>query len=244
MKTPTLHIGTSGYIYEHWQGTFYPDDLPQGDWFDFYANHFDTVEINNTFYNLPEADTFKDWAKRAPEDFRYAVKASRYLTHMKKLKDPKNPWKKFWQRVQHLSDHLGPILFQLPPKWNCNPDRLEAFLGILPDNLIAAFEFRDPSWHCKEIFTLLEQAGCALCVHDMEGCAVPRQASGDLLYARFHGSEDAYQGRYGRNRLQPWARWLRENGPDSGRDLYAYFNNDQKGYAVKDALALREKLSD
>jgi uncharacterized protein YecE (DUF72 family) len=242
MKRRRMRIGTSGYVYDHWAGAFYPEDLPRDDWFAHYAEHFDTVEINNTFYNLPGAKTFDGWAADAPDGFLYAVKASRYLTHRKKLKDPVEPWETFWSNVRRLDESLGPVLFQLPPRWRRNPERLAAFCDILPDGLAAAFEFRDPSWHCDAVFELLDQAGHALCVHDMADAEAPRRAVGPFVYCRFHGSEGAYQGRYGRNRLRPWARWLRNEAETEGRDVYAYFNNDQKGYAVKDALALRELL--
>ena len=242
MNTADLFIGTSGYDYDHWSGGFYPKDLAHDEWFDHYAQHFRTVEINNTYYNLPEPKTFRDWKSRAPEGFVYAVKASRYMTHMKKLKDPREPWQNFWNGVRKLGDRLGPILFQLPPHWRCNPERLETFLKLLPRSVQPAFEFRDPDWYNDTVYGLLEDAGAALVRHDMEGSATPEDArTGGFGYYRFHGSEGAYEGRYGKNRLRPWARRIR-NDIEDGRRVYVYFNNDQNTYAVRDAVALREMI--
>ncbi|MFW5857042.1 MAG: DUF72 domain-containing protein [Planctomycetota bacterium] len=242
MKTGAIRIGTSGYTYDHWTGAFYPGDLPQDRWLSHYAKHFETVEINNTFYQLPDPHTFDNWAASAPNGFVYAVKASRYLTHMKKLKDPEEPWSAFWKGARRLGDALGPVLVQLPPHWRCNPDRLDAFLSILPDAARVAVEFRDASWHCDTIYDLLADSRHALCVHDMAEAEAPRRAVGAFAYCRFHGSAGAYKGRYGKQRLRPWARWLRCEAEEEGRDVYAYFNNDQKAYAVQDAFALRELI--
>jgi uncharacterized protein YecE (DUF72 family) len=244
MSPGTIRIGTSGYQYDHWQEIFYPADLAKDEWFAHYASHFPTVEINNTFYNLPDPETFEAWAGAAPEGFLYAIKASRYITHMKKLKDPEESLANLWDGVRRLGPHRGPILFQLPPNWHCNPDRLAAFLDALPEEANAVFEFRDPSWYCEEVYGLLDARGAAFCVHDLEDLASPKRARGPIAYIRFHGSEGAYRGRYGKNRLRPWARWVRSQAEDAGRDVYAYFNNDSEGHAVKDASALRDLLED
>jgi uncharacterized protein YecE (DUF72 family) len=236
---PKVRIGTSGWVYDHWQGPFYPEELPQAEWFNHFSDHFATVEINNTFYNLPPARTFRQWHDQAPPGFRYAVKASRYITHMKKLKEPREALERLLERTAILKSYRGPLLVQLPPHWRANPERLEAFLELLPGGLDCAFEFRDPSWYDERIRSLLDEAGCAFVVHDMVDAPAPKWQAGDFVYLRFHGSEGAYQGRYGKQRLKPWARFVRESR-DAGRDVYAYFNNDQKGYAVKDALALAE----
>ncbi|MFP4460369.1 MAG: DUF72 domain-containing protein [Candidatus Zixiibacteriota bacterium] len=239
-----INIGTSGYIYDHWKGRFYPEDLPQEKWFEYYAESFDTVEINNTFYNLPEETTFEKWRDRASKDFCYAVKANRYITHMKKLKDPKEPWNNFWNRAKILDNNLGPVLFQLPPNWNANPERLKNFISVLPDNLLCAFEFRDPSWYNDDIFKILSDSGHTLCIHDMDTDDVPDIMIGDFAYLRFHGITGKYQGKYGRDNLEGKAKWLKENVLSKGKPVFAYFNNDDHGYAPEDAKLFRNMLSE
>src|SRR5205823_147352 len=151
LNTPSIRIGCSGWQYQHWRGDFYPAGLPAARWFDHYAAQFDTVEINNTFYRLPEGATFDGWRKRAPRGFLFAVKASRYLTHMKKLKDPRAPLALFFSRARRLGSTLGPVLYQLPPRWAANVDRLQTFLRLLPKRRRHAVEFRDPSWYSQEV---------------------------------------------------------------------------------------------
>src|SRR5438270_10452997 len=159
VNIPAVRIGCSGWQYKHWRGDFYPADLPVGRWLDFYAAHFDTVEINNSFYRLPERTVFEAWRRRAPPGFLYAVKASRYLTHMKKLKDPAEPLANILGRARQLGAHLGPILYQLPPHWHCDLARFEQFLAQLPPDLNHVFEFRDPSWCTEQARALLTQTG-------------------------------------------------------------------------------------
>src|SRR5215217_2193905 len=146
-----IRIGTSGWHYEHWRGPFYPENLSKGGFLEYYAGHFDTAEINNSFYRLPEKKTLVRWRETVPEGFVFSVKASRYLTHMKKLKDPREPLGRLLDRVSVLGTRLGPILFQLPPRWRANPERLQGLLEILPENHRYAFEFRDPSWFDDKI---------------------------------------------------------------------------------------------
>src|SRR5262249_50155662 len=176
-----IHIGCSGWNYRHWRGRFYPEEQKPEQWFGFYAGVFDTVEINNTFYHLPAAQTFKAWRAQAPAGFIYAVKANRYLTHLKKLKDVRRPLKKFLDRARLLEEHLGPILYQLPPHWRLNRERLESFLDLLPEDLQSVFEFRDQSWMVEEVFELLDERGVSFCAHDLPGpdeLDVPRRAVG------------------------------------------------------------------
>jgi len=168
-----VYIGTSGWNYKHWRGPFYPEDLPDKEMLSFYAEHFDTVEINNTFYHLPSFKTLKTWRETVPRKFTFAVKASRFITHMKKLKAPKTSTKKFFTRVERLEDKLGPILFQLPPHWGCDADRLADFLDALPSRRRYGFEFRDQSWHTEEVYDLLKKHNAALCIYDLAGKESP-----------------------------------------------------------------------
>lgn len=243
MVTPAgrFRVGCSGWQYRHWRGDFYPRDLPQARWFEHYSSIFDTVEINNTFYRLPDSATFDDWKKRAPSGFLYAVKASRYLTHMRKLKDPQEPLSRFFERAGHLGRKLGPVLYQLPPRWPLNRERLEQFLAILPPRRLHAIEFREPSWYAAETDSALERARVALCLHDMRGSEAPTRFVGPFAYVRFHGSGRKYGGRYSRPEIEAWAARLAEQVRE-GRDVYAYFNNDSGGHAPRDARRLREAI--
>jgi uncharacterized protein YecE (DUF72 family) len=234
-QTSQVWIGTSGYQYNHWKGIFYPEDLPKKNWFLHYCGHFKTVEINNTFYNLPKAGTFETWRDQAPEDFCYALKYSRYGTHMKKLKDPEQALDTFMAVASILQKKLGPVLVQLPPHWKANPERLEEFLKKLPFGRRFAVEFRDPSWLDESILTILENHQTALCVHDMIGDH-PDRATTDWVYYRFHGRN--YGGQYSHQKLSAMADRLTEHSK-AGRDVFAYFNNDLAGYAVDNALDLR-----
>jgi uncharacterized protein YecE (DUF72 family) len=173
----------------------------------------------------------------------YAVKANRYITHLKRLKDVAEPLARFLAQARRLGNKLGPILWQLPPRWRANPERLEAFAALLPPELTHALEFRDPRWFVEPVRRILEQHGLAFCIFDMPGLACPTWVTGDVVYLRFHGSETVYGGRYGREALRPWAdriqAWLRE-----GRTVYAYFNNDAFGFAVEDARELKQLIKD
>jgi uncharacterized protein YecE (DUF72 family) len=241
MRHGAARVGCSGWQYRHWRGSFYPDDITLSRWFEHYASQFDTVEINNSFYRLPEAATFARWAERAPRNFLFAVKASRYLTHMKKLKDPEPPVERLFERATHLGGHLGPVLYQLPPGWKLDLDRLEHFLHVLPPNAQHALEFRDPSWYVDEVLDLMRGRDVALCLHDMRGSATERLRVASFVYVRFHGPSGQYAGRYGLDRLRDWASWLGRQLKD-GADVYAYFNNDVGGHAPRDAIALRGLL--
>jgi uncharacterized protein YecE (DUF72 family) len=215
--------------------------MPVSRWFDHYASVFDTVEINNSFYRLPEAATFAAWAARAPRGFVFAVKASRFLTHMKKLKDPEEPLDRFFTRARELGPRLGPVLYQLPPGWKLDLPRLEHFVRSLPGGVRHVFEFREPTWYAPEVAALLERHGAALCLHDMRGSATGRERVGPFVYVRFHGASGRYDGSYPRARLEEWAGWLGAQMA-AGADVYAYFNNDVGGHAPRDAVTLRELL--
>jgi uncharacterized protein YecE (DUF72 family) len=235
-----VRIGCSGWQYRHWRGNFYPADLAQQQWLEYYASHFDTVEINNTFYRLPEPSAFAGWTSRVPRRFLYAVKASRFLTHMKKLKAPAEPLERLFSRARLLGSRLGPVLYQLPPRWGVDIPRLTRFLRSLPARRRHAIEFRDPSWYTDEVFDLLARNGVARCVHDMAGSATGRHAVGPFVYARFHGPV-RYGGRYDDRTLNEWAVWLAARVRE-GQPVFAYFNNDTGGHAPRDALRLREKV--
>jgi uncharacterized protein YecE (DUF72 family) len=233
-----LRIGCSGWQYKHWRNDFYPAELPQSGWFAHYARTFDTVEINNSFYRLPEATTFGKWREQAPSRFLYAVKASRFLTHMKKLKDPEEPIARFFDRAHHLGRHLGPILYQLPPNWPLNLERFETFLAALPRKYRHTVEFRETSWYDERVYDLLRRYGVALCLHDMQGSATGPMVVGPFIYVRFHHGTKKYGGRYPDDRLATWADWLVERRRE-GLDVFAYFNNDTGGHAPRDAVRLR-----
>ncbi len=233
----TIRISTSGWVYNHWRGIFYPKNLPQRDWFTYYAREFDTVEINNSFYRLPSADAFDTWRKQAPSGFLYAVKASRYLTHMKKLKDPEEPLKRFFERASRLGNALGPVLYQLPPNWRVNLPRLEHFLSVLPKQHTHVLEFRDESWLIESVFRLMEQYHIAHCIHDMYPLKIPTRVTAPIVYLRFHGSL-THGGDYPLATLKGWARRIAD-WHNKKLDVFVYFNNDIEGYAVKDAKMLR-----
>ena len=174
-EMPAARIGCSGWEYKHWRGDFYPPAVPKSHWFEHYANTFDTVEINNTFYRLPEKKTFAAWAARAPDGFLYAVKASRFLTHMKKLKDPEEPLRRLFSRMAPLTNHLGPVLYQLPPGWKLDYDRLEHFLQESPKGFPARSRLPRSELVCGRRADVLERYGVALCLHDVRGSATGRE---------------------------------------------------------------------
>jgi uncharacterized protein YecE (DUF72 family) len=236
-----IRIGCSGWQYKHWRGDFYPADLPQSRWFAHYALSFDTVEINNSFYRLPPAETFARWREQSPKRFLYAVKASRFLTHMKKLKDPEDPLFRFFDNAKQLGPQLGPILYQLPPGWRLDLDRFEHFLKALPKGYRHTVEFRETSWYDDRVYALLAKHKVALCLHDMQGSATQRLVVGPFIYVRFHHGTVKYGGRYGDERLDDWAEWLAARSA-SGMDVFAYFNNDTGGHAPRDAVRLRDRI--
>jgi uncharacterized protein YecE (DUF72 family) len=234
-------VGCSGWQYKHWRGDFYPADVPTARWFEYYAARFDTVEINNTFYRLPEEATFRRWAERAPTRFLFAVKASRFLTHMKKLKDPEEPLDRLFSRMRPLTRHLGPVLYQLPPGWKLDLGRLEHFLQVLPQGVRHVLEFREPSWYADGVSRLLERHRVSRCLHDMKGSATGMERVGPAVYVRFHGAGGTYTGAYPEDRLARWAEWLNQQRRN-GAEVYAYFNNDVGGHAPRDAVTLRRLL--
>jgi uncharacterized protein YecE (DUF72 family) len=237
-----VRVGTSGWIYKHWRGPFYPPELPARRWFAYYGEHFDTVEVNNSFYRLPSEETFADWARQAPPGFVFAVKASRYLTHMKKLNDPEAPLANVLGHARRLGPHLGPVLYQLPPNWHCNVERLRRFLAVLPRDLTHAVEFRDPSWYTDAVREALAESGVAFCIHDLRGSASPEWVTSRVVYVRLHGpTAQAYAGRYTAAQLRRWADRI-DGWRRAGHTVYAYFNNDVGGHAVVNTEQLKELL--
>ncbi len=234
-------IGTSGWAYDHWYGPFFPDELPKQDLLKYYTKHFQSVEINNSFYRLPHEATLRHWRETAPTGFVFAAKASRYITHMKKLKDPRESLTTFLQRISILEDRLGPILFQLPPHWRCNPQRLAAFLDTLSSEFRYAFEFRDRSWLTERTYDSLAGRGAALCIYELDGFISPKVVTTDLVYIRLHGPEGPYRGSYDDKALSYWADafadWVARN-----RSIHRYFDNDEAGYAVRNALSLQSMV--
>ena len=209
---------------------------------EFYSRNFDTVELNNSFYRLPTETAFDDWRKTTPANFVFAVKASRFLTHQKKLKDPESALQKLLPRASRLSAKLGPILFQLPPRWQVNPSRLEALLEALPRELRCAFEFRDLSWIRPEIDALLKKFHAAFCIYELAGYHSPLTVTADFAYVRLHGPGlNKYEEAYSTARLRRWSKQIAE-WAKSLTAIYVYFDNDQAAYATRNALTLKKMV--
>jgi uncharacterized protein YecE (DUF72 family) len=237
-----IRIGASGWHYKHWCGPVYPKKCPSSQWLDFYAGLFDTVEVNNTFYRLPTEDALWNWHEVAPRKFCFSVKASRFITHIKRLRDPGNAISLFFSRVELLGSKLGPILFQLPPRWHVDPERLADFLPALPRGRRYAFESRDERWNTPAIFDMLRRHKIALCIHDWHGSQSPMELTADFAYIRFHGTKGKYRGNYNDSLLRNWADRIKGWAAHLSR-IYVYFNNDQHGYAVNNAQTLQHLLS-
>jgi uncharacterized protein YecE (DUF72 family) len=213
--------------------------VPQRQWLEHYARNFDTVEVNNSFYRLPEEGIFDSWRARTPAGFLFAVKASRFLTHMKKLKEPAEPVERLLSRAVELQGKLGPVLYQLPKQMPKNVERLGEFLQTLPRQVKHAIEFRDPTWYCEDVLQLLDRHNVAMCLHDMPGSASPLEVTARFSYVRFHGPSGRYSGAYPIEMLETWARWL----IDRRIPAFVYFNNDIGGHAPGDAKKLIALLS-
>jgi len=238
MERHQIHIGTSGWSYKHWRGTFYPKGLKIKDEFEYYLKHFNTVEINNSFYRLPKKETFAAWRESVPSNFVYVVKASRYITHMKKLHDPKQSTALFFDHVALLEEKLGPILFQLPPFLKANASLLANFLEQLPKSFRYVFEFRNADWYRDDIFDLLREYNCAFCIYELAGHQSPVETTADFVYVRLHGPGGKYQGSYSDEALSQWAESCKNWSKT--KDVFVFFDNDEKGYAAFNALRLIE----
>jgi uncharacterized protein YecE (DUF72 family) len=233
-----IRIGCSGWHYKHWRGPFYSPNIRGDQMLSHYLQHFDSVEVNNSFYRLPTDSAVIAWRDSTPDRFLFAVKASRFITHNKKLSDPDSAFDKFFSRVDILGPKLGPILFQLPPKWRLNLERLRSFLEALPPGHRYTFEFREPSWHQPEVYDLLRSHNAAYCIYELDGFQTPFEITADFTYVRLHGPGGKYQGSYSSQVLSAWAerigQWRR-----SLKGIYVYFDNDQEAFAAHNALELK-----
>jgi uncharacterized protein YecE (DUF72 family) len=216
--------------------------MPKGDWLAFYVGQLQTVEVNNTFYRLPEEGTLRTWRDTAPKGFVFAVKAGRYITHMKKLKDAEDAVDTFLGRIEVLDECLGPVLFQLPPNWHFDGQRLGSFLQALPPGHRYAFELRDPDWLNEEAYGMLANHGAAFCIYDFQGRQSPKRLTADFVYVRLHGPYGPYRGMYDTETLAGWAGAF-STWRDQGKDVYCYFDNDEAGYAAQNALELQAMLA-
>lgn len=237
---PVLNIGCSGFLYDHWKGPFYPEDLPKKGWFRYYCSKFSTVELNVTFYRLPDKETFTKWYQETPSDFVFSLKGSRFITHVKKLKASAEPVDVFFSRALALKDKLGVILWQLPPGLKVDPGRLAEFLELLrPYGLRSTFEFREGTWISKEVISLLQRENASLCMADWPEFLNDLPVTSDFVYIRRHGEGGSYATCYSNEHLKADARrikrYLKQN-----KDVFIYFNNDAYGYAPRNALQLKE----
>lgn len=242
-------IGTSGWTYASWKGPFYPKDMPSRTYLEFYSAEFPTTEVNYSFYHLPKISTYERWRAVVPDEFLFAVKASRFITHIKRLHDVKEAWRTFVHNASALGTHLGPILFQFPPSFRADHDRLRRFLEMAQepagraDPLRLVCEFRHDSWFTEETYRLLHQHGVALCVADGSKYARRDVITADFTYIRYHGRHRMFASDYTDAELAEESGRIRRYRRD-GLDVFVYFNNDAMGYAVKNARSLRALLED
>lgn len=236
-----VFIGTSGWSYEHWKGIFYPKEIKANQYLSYYSNVFKTVEINNTFYNLPGEEIFKRWKKQVPLGFVFSVKANRYLTHVRRLEVERKSVDLFFKRVLLLEDFLGPILFQLPP--NLNKSKvLSGFLNLIPKEFKIVFEFRNKDWYTEDIFDLLKKRKIIFCIHDHSQAPSPLWVTSDKVYMRMHGPSGSYTGRYSKKELEALSEKVL-GLKEKVSEVYCYFNNDAKGYAVENARNLLKVIN-
>jgi uncharacterized protein YecE (DUF72 family) len=234
-----LFVGTSGWQYAHWKRVLYPDRLPQKMWLPYFGERFRTVEVNNTFYNLPEKAVFEHWRQASPPDFVFALKMSRFLTHLKRLHDPDEPVKRFLERARRLGPKLGPVLIQLPPRFHANLELLDATLELFPRSVRVAVEFRDESWFTSEAKELLERRHVALCLADSPRRKQPMWRTAAWGFVRFHEGKGGRAPGYDRDVLRRWVERIAQTWSDR-EDVYVYFNNDMQGYAIRDAVTFAE----
>jgi len=235
-----VRIGTSGWHYESWRGPFFPERLPIKAQLQYYASQFDSVELNGVFYRTPTEDSVRAWKSGTGNDFCFTWKASKFITHWKRLSpESANSLALLEQRICLLGDKAGPILFQLPPQFSRDAERLKAFIQLLPGKRRYSFEFRQPSWYAPEIFKLLKSHNISLCLSDHHDAPAPWRRTADFVYIRGHGPAGDYQGHYPESTLRDWAKrilsWKKQ-----GCDVLVYFDNDQKSAAPLDALKLRQ----
>ena len=238
---PSYNIGTSGWHYDHWKHRFYPEELNKRRWLEFYAGHFTTVELNNSFYRLPPETTFATWYESSPASFTFAVKVSRFITHIKRIKATEEAVGRFITRAKILGEKLGPLLYQLPPNMHRDDERLVSFLSILPEKMKHVFEFRHQSWLEGKVFEILRQHNAGFCIFDMPSLSCPLVATADFAYVRFHGSTGLYSSCYSDEELADWAKKLTDLAVNL-KAVYIYFNNDAEAFAVRNAITLRSYL--
>jgi uncharacterized protein YecE (DUF72 family) len=238
--TPKIFTGTSGWNYSHWAGVFYPSDRPKSKWLEFYTKNFSTVEVNATFYRLPKEKTFEGWRDHTPGEFLWSVKASRYITHIKRLNDVREPLDRFFNAVEPLKEKLGPVLFQLPPSLSFDAKIFAHFCRQLKPDHLYTVEVRHPSWIDDDAFRIMRDHNIALCISDTAGRYPYYEAvTADFIYIRLHGSERLYESLYSEAELQAWAEKLK----NWKKDTFIYFDNDFNGNAPKNARRLKEILS-
>ena len=242
VKPGKIFIGTSGWSYKHWNNNFYPNTVKAKEQLAYYSTMFNTVELNSSFYALPLKKTFDHWRETVPSDFVFSVKASRYITHLKKLIVSDDALLTFLDHAAHLENKMGPILFQLPPKWKCDLERLKKFLNYLPPGNKYVFEFRNVDWYNNEVYQLLSDHNCSFCIYELAGHSSPEIITASHIYIRLHGPEaQKYQGSYTKYQLKNWAKKCKA-WQESGKDVYLYFDNDQLGYAAFNARDLKAML--
>ncbi len=243
-KKGKLFLGTSGFYYGHWVGKFYPEELPRSQWLTFYSKNFSSIEINSSFYHLPKEKTLLSWYKKTSEGFKFSLKASKVITHTKKLRNTEDEVKKFIGLATLLKEKLGVILFQLPGSLKYDYKLLEEFLRFLPqDNTKYTIEFRDSSWFREDIFALLKKYEVALCNVSSPKIRELFEVTSSFLYIRFHGLNSWYRHNYTKDELLPWAKFVK-NHMESGRDVYVYFNNDASGFAIQNAELLKTLIEE
>jgi uncharacterized protein YecE (DUF72 family) len=236
-----LLIGTSGWNYPHWRGVFYPQGVSQNKWLLYYTKFFNTVELNVTFYRLVPVETFENWRKNTPQDFYFVAKGSRFITHIKKLKDIQGPLGLFFKNAAGLGDKLVTVLWQFPPSFKKDIKLLEDFIKLLRKKKIRqAFEFRNESWFVRDVYELLKRYNFCLCIAHSKRFPCIKELTSDFLYLRFHGGESLYSSNYSDKELRNWAEFARRF---KGKDTLAFFNNDAQGFAVKNALRFKELLT-
>ncbi|MBU1871860.1 MAG: DUF72 domain-containing protein [Candidatus Omnitrophica bacterium] len=237
-----VFVGTSGWNYSHWKKVFYPDGLPQREWLEYYLRFFSCVELNVTFYRLVKQATFKNWYGRTPKNFCFAVKGSRFITHIKRLKDTKEALDLFVKNATGLKEKLALILWQLPPGFKKDINRLTIFLNLLKKTKLRhCFEFRNESWFNEEVYRLLEEYNFSLCIAHSARFPCEKVVTADYLYLRFHGGDSLYSSNYSDKELKAWAKFARQFKKE--KDIFVFFNNDSQGFAVKNALRFKELLS-
>jgi uncharacterized protein YecE (DUF72 family) len=238
-KTVSIRIGTSGWTYKHWEGIFYPAELPKSKWLEHYCRHFDTVELNASFYRLPKRETFENWKARTPDNFLWSVKGSKFITHTRKLENPSEPLDRLYTATAGLEEKLGVLLFQLPPSLAYNEKILRAFCKTLNPRVRHAIEVRHSSWMNDQAFSLLSEFNIALCMADTAGRYPSCEAmTSDFVYIRLHGSQKLYASEYSEEELRSWA----EKVDGWNRDTFIFFDNDFEGHAVHNAGRLKELL--